>query len=204
METTQICNNCKESKQQKEFRVHKTTGIIKVCSECEIKQCRERRKTKQGVISAIYGSQISSTKKRNHSPIAYTNKILSEWLLNDWTFNMLYDNWVNCGYKRAMKPSVDRIDDSKGYSFDNIRLVTWKENDSKGHYNRKNAITTQGSLCKAVIQYDLNMNKISEYHSISEASRQTSSMASKISLCCKGERGKTNGFKWKYKSDIML
>jgi hypothetical protein len=46
-------------------------------------------------------------------------------------FYELYNNWIDSGYKKSDKPSVDRIDDYKGYSFDNIQLMTWKENNKK-------------------------------------------------------------------------
>jgi len=48
-------------------------------------------------------------------------------------FEELYNNWVKHGYDKWYKPSVDRLNDDKGYSFSNIQLVTWKENSDKQH-----------------------------------------------------------------------
>ncbi len=48
--------------------------------------------------------------------------------LSDSSFNKLYASWVASGYSRRLVPSPDRIDSIKGYSWDNIKWVTWSEN----------------------------------------------------------------------------
>lgn len=52
---------------------------------------------------------------------------------------------------------------------------------------------------KAVIQYDLNGNYISEYSSIAEASRSTGAKVAFIYYCCTGQRKSTCGYKWAFK-----
>lgn len=51
---------------------------------------------------------------------------------------------------------------------------------------------------RAVIQYDMNGNKIAEYESIREAGRQTNIHAGNISGCCLEYFNSAGGFKWKY------
>jgi group I intron endonuclease len=51
---------------------------------------------------------------------------------------------------------------------------------------------------KSVIQYDLNMNKIFEWISISEASKQLKIPNSNIVNVCKGNRKTAKNFIWKY------
>jgi hypothetical protein len=46
-------------------------------------------------------------------------------------FQDLFDAWVASGYAKKMVPSLDRIDPTKTYSLDNVRLVTWYENYCK-------------------------------------------------------------------------
>lgn len=53
------------------------------------------------------------------------------------------------------------------------------------------------TLCKPVLQFDLSGNFIREYFSASEAMRITA--IRKIPQCCRGERRKAGGYKWKYK-----
>lgn len=97
----------------------------------------EFRLTAKGLSSRIYEKQKHSSKKRGHAPPNYTLAAFRDWLYNHDSFVALYNNWFDSGFKTELIPSVDRLDDEKGYSFDNIRLVTWRENNikrNKGHY----------------------------------------------------------------------
>lgn len=44
------------------------------------------------------------------------------------TFSALYQAWVESGFKALLAPSVDRIDPYEGYVPENMRLVTFREN----------------------------------------------------------------------------
>ena len=70
--------------------------------------------------------------------------------LKDWVFvhgyQALFDAWAGSGFKRMCAPSVDRLDSSKSYTFDNIRLVPWQENiDKIGLDNFRNPRSTNKS-----------------------------------------------------------
>lgn len=54
------------------------------------------------------------------------------WAKQHPDFGRLYDAWVESGYARALAPTVDRIDSSKGYTLDNMRWLTHSENSSLG------------------------------------------------------------------------
>jgi len=193
-----ICTKCKINKNKSEFKRNSAYkgGYVRICKSCNLKDNNKWKLSKKGVITTIYNSQKESSKKRNHNPPMYILSELREWLFNDWIFNLLYDNWVNCGYLKDMKPSVDRLDDYKGYSLDNIQLMTWKENNRRSHVDRYKGINNKTS--KRVAQYNLNNSLISEYYSISEASRRTGCNNAHIGSCCKGKRNTTGGFKWAY------
>lgn len=45
---------------------------------------------------------------------------------------MLVKNYIDSGRRMALTPSVDRIDNSRGYDLDNIRIITYGENARKG------------------------------------------------------------------------
>ena len=159
------------------------------------------RKTKVGVINTMFAHQKYSSKKRNHLPPTYTKQELSDWLFNDWVFDLLYTNWCNLGYEKSIKPSIDRLDDSKGYSFDNIQLMTWEENRAKGHKDMRSGKITHGNNPqKAVLQYSKDNVFIKEYVSGCEAGRRTGVNFRNISECCLNKIKTSGGFIWKFKN----
>ena len=52
----------------------------------------------------------------------------------------------------------------------------------------------------SVVQFDKDGNKIAEYPSIAEASRQTNTHKSNITVCCQGKTHTAHGFIWRYRS----
>lgn len=56
---------------------------------------------------------------------------------------------------------------------------------------------------KAVIQFDLNGNKIHVYPSQMRAAKETNSMQDGISACCRGKQKTHNGYMWKF-ADIAV
>jgi len=154
-------------------------------------------KTKLGVITSIYGDQRGDSIKRNHPMPTYSKKILTEWLLNDWLFNLLYDNWKNCNFAKRLKPSIDRLNDDIGYEISNIHLITWGENEDKARFHHQTGILNYD--LKPVFQLSLDGHIINEFISLHEADRQTGIGFRMISRVCKGERKTTGGFIWKFK-----
>jgi hypothetical protein len=84
--------------------------------------------TPRGLLGRLYHSQCQTSAFRGHAPPAYTREELVARYINDPEYMRLYQAWVEGGKQKLMKPSLDRLDESRGYSFDNIRLVTWGEN----------------------------------------------------------------------------
>lgn len=161
------CSKCKEFKLLKEFSKNKNykDGLNYTCKNCINKQQNKNRKIKEGLITIIYFGQKGSAKQRQMILPIYTKTELQEWLFNQDLFHKLYDDWVKNGYKKGLKPSVDRINDYKSYTLDNIQLMTFKENRIKGDNDRKNGINNKKS--KTVLQFDLNGDFIKEYYSAS-------------------------------------
>ncbi len=163
---------------------------------------KQYKRTKKGIATRIYQTQLLHSRKRKHPVPAYTLIELREWLLKQPNFDTLFDAWEKSNYKTDLKPSVDRIKNYLPYAFNNIRLVTWKENNEKGHEDIKNGkyITSQ---MKAVLQYDLNGNLIKEHYSMINASRQTKAQRSSIWKVCNNKAKTAGGFIWKYKEDNL-
>ena len=151
-------------------------------------------------MTRIYANQKVRSKSRSHSLPSYSKKQLHAWVINQHNFNELYNNWIMSGYDKYKTPSVDRKDDYKSYTLDNIRLITWKENDVKGSKDRTNGINNK--LSKAVSQYGLNGNFIEEYYSMNKAGRETGVNQGGISNVCNNIEKTAGEFIWKYSVNI--
>ena len=189
-----VCKKCLIKKNVDEFYNYSKYTLCKVC---EIKKVIDYQRTKKGLITKIYATQRSSSKKRGDKLPDYTKKELQEWILSQPNFETLYNNWAESGYNKDLKPSCDRLDDYKPYTLDNIRLVTWEVNVKKGYEDRKNGINNKRS--KAVIGTHKITGEIVEFYSLNEAERQTGVFHNNISKNCLGKYKSTGGYVWKYK-----
>lgn len=80
----------------------------------------------------MYFGQIHCSRIRGHHLPKYTKQELKVWCFNQSIFHKLYTEWAKGRYYKMLKPSCDRLDNSKSYTFDNLRIVTFKENASAG------------------------------------------------------------------------
>lgn len=201
------CVMCKTYIQLNQFRFM-GNRFYSYCFSCERKYNKEYRQSINGLIYKMYSSQTKRSKDRNNPPPEYTKNEFKDWILGQYHFELLYDNWVTSGHKKDLTPSCDRLNDNKPYTFDNIRLVTWEINNKKGNYDRKHGVNNKVS--KKVVGIHIKTNKIIEFHSIREAERQTGIQSSHISKCCLNKKYRSaNGkyyprksagnYKWKYK-----
>lgn len=186
-----VCRKCLTAKEDTNFRINR-----KDCKPCEVKITIELERTKNGLASKLYREQRYRSKQRGHKDPEYTKEEFKNWLFTQENFNELYLKWVLSGYVKGLKPSVDRLDDYKGYSFDNIQLVTWYENNQKGYRDRIEGINNKKS--NAVVQRDLKGNIIKRYYSIAQAARDTNINFRNIHKVAKLQRKTAGGFVWEY------
>ena len=133
---------------------------------------------KKLLTSRMYNNQVKSSIRRGHNQPSYSMLELREWVFSRSNFLTLYDTWEESGYKKEYAPSADRLDDKKGYSFNNIRLVAWKDNVKK-----QNALVRQGLSNITmkhipVNQLSLDGDFIATFVSSSDAARKTYSCQS--------------------------
>lgn len=77
---------------------------------------------------------LKSAHKRRGFKLNFTKSDFIEWLYkNRERFNYLFSAWEKNNWDVNYTPSVNRLDDTKGYSLDNLELLTWRRNNELGH-----------------------------------------------------------------------
>lgn len=198
---SKTCFKCGIDKPLSEFYAHSEMkdGFLNKCKSCTRKDVKENGNkydfTEKGVIRVIYKTQKRNSIKRKMSAPNYSKKEFSKWLYSNG-FKNLYDEWVLSNHDKFKKPSCDRIDDYKPYSFCNIKLVTWEDNIRHFADDTINGTGKCGKKCKKVLQFDSNMLLIAEYVSYSSAKRINNFCMERSIKSGKKDR---NGYFWKYK-----
>ncbi len=163
------------------------------------------RRTKKGVIAALYYDQRGSSVSRGHPYPAYSKKDFYDWIMSQPDFHHIYHLWRISNFDSMLKPSVDRLDDFEPYTFSNIRVVTWFENRRKQWDDIRNGTGTSGKAhCKSVIQYTTEGILVREYHSAAYASRESSVSQFHISSVCRGARRSAGGYIWRFKYENKI
>ena len=141
-----------------------------------------------------------------------TNYILSQSSQQDYKFVTLLIN----GQQKRMrvhrmvamtfienpdnKPYVNHIN---GIRYDNnVENLEWVTQSENIQHAVKTGLMQNGRK-KAVIQYNLNGDRMATFESASEAARQTGGSQSKITMCCKRQRETANDYQWRYYDDIQ-
>jgi hypothetical protein len=156
---------------------------------------KKYKRTKNGLLGIIYNRQQFNSKKRGQSKPNYTLVGFRVWALNIPEFHILFKQWEDSGYLTDLVPSFDRVNPSLSYTFDNLQVVTWKENNEKGKQEKR----TVGKLGMKIICTEIQTGKETIYLSQREASRKTGVNVSSISQCLNGKQKKTRKYLWNYK-----
>lgn len=192
------CSNCFEIKIESDFYKSGKGTLRSNCKKCSDTKEINYRRTIKGLILGIYRSQVGSSKKRGHKPPSYSKEYLLKWVQLQPNFEKLYNNWVESGYKKDLKPSVNRLKDNIPYTHDNIELVTWKENKEDQYNKSKNGEI--GNELKPIIKYSTEGIQIKEFTSINEAVRETGLAQGNLWKVLNGIGKTLGGYIWKYKN----
>jgi hypothetical protein len=90
-----------------------------------------KKDTLNSFYTKAYSSIRSRSKKRGEKYPPITKTQLIDWLLIN-NIKLMWTRYVESGYNKDLRPSIDRPDDYLGYSFSNMQLITWRENLLKG------------------------------------------------------------------------
>lgn len=194
------CNRCELLKPLEDFSVHQSNkgGYATICKACVVQRNKEYWRTPPGRISQIYAVECVTSRQRGHTPPEYTQKELYNWAVKNGLF-LLADKWRESGYEKNLSPSVDRVDSTQGYSFPNIRLVTWEQNNDQAYEDRKLCIRITKQNRK-VEQLTLEGVHVAFYDSIAAAGRATGVQRTNINAMCKGkpQYKSVGGFLWRH------
>lgn len=159
-------------------------------------------KSLKGLCKKIYFHQIRNCDARNHPRPTYTSKELEAWINSDSTRLQVYTAWVASAYDPELIPSVDRLDNNKSYSFDNIELVTWKENKDRARQDIKTKVLPNSGLLndghRDVDYFSENGSYLGTFISLSEAARILNLDHRKISRACSTKHMWYANYFWAY------
>ncbi|RDY58016.1 hypothetical protein [Flagellimonas nanhaiensis] len=205
------CNSCKLKLPETSFYVDNSAkdNLNGTCKKCLYKRRKGRStiysqkvvKTKKGLLKRIFYTQKRKSKLRGHpSPKYNINEFIQNSLL-DRDFNLLFENWKKSNFIKSLKPSCDRLEDHKGYSFENTQWVTWEYNDWKNKNSERHKMAIRAiskSRTKVVLQFDTKMNLIKTWKNGTLDIKNYYKSINNIRAVCRGERNLAYGFIWKY------
>ena len=148
------------------------------------------RKTPKGVLTNMNNHKKEKNKKNGFGEIGYTLKWLQDTYLNNPTFLKLFKEWEKSNYLKALKPSIDRINNKKGYTKDNIHILTWGENRFKQTMERRSR--------KGIVYQVLNNKVIKIWKSQREICKTLNISQSYLSNVLTGRKKTAYGYKWIY------
>lgn len=150
------CFKCKKSKELYLFYVHSkmSDGHLGKCKECVKESVREnysknrlyyqkydidrQRSSFRRIFRHRYSGMLARIEGRATRTYAVENRDIAtreDFLMwcnkNIISFKKIYYIWKKSGWENKLSPSIDRIDNNKGYTLDNIQWLSKKDNVSK-------------------------------------------------------------------------
>lgn len=175
------------------------TGNTKSCGCLKINSAQERAyidgRSKERLNKVWRGMMTRCYNERSTSYANYGGRgieICEAWhdyaKFRSWALENGYDPEAEFG-----DCTIDRIDVNGGYSPENCRFISMKE-----QANNRRPLKRPKQMIP-VIQIDpKNGATVGRYGSVTEASEETGVDASTIVKCCKGKSAYAGGYRWKY------
>jgi hypothetical protein len=147
-----VCNKCKQLLPVLSFSINKSAndGLQSKCRECD-KQYQTKRRLKNKEYLLEYGRTYTANKRKDFNyrlqmllnaskqrALKYNREhtitledIKSKYPVDGKCPIFGIDLQFNSTGFRDNSPSIDRIDSLKGYTLDNIQIISWKANSIK-------------------------------------------------------------------------
>lgn len=93
---------------------------------------KKYRQSFNGKISRMYSSMKLRTKKKGYKEIINREAFI-KFASDNMQYRTLYNIWVSENYQMKYCPTIDRIDNSKGYIEGNLQFLNQRENTIKGY-----------------------------------------------------------------------
>jgi hypothetical protein len=154
-----------------------------LCKKCYKHFHHLKNKTNlEYMIRQRYHDMTTRSKKRGWKICTFED--FKDFALQSEEFKKLREAWINSDFDRKLVPSVDRIDNDRGYTIDNIQFLNLSENVKKGHI--------EAPKCKKVLL--VKGNEVLYFDSQIEASRYLG--VSKETVCrALKNNGRVQGWK---------
>lgn len=163
------CKDCLKTLPLSAFRPKTSNkdGLETRCKEC--RNIRYNKADPHRVFRKIYERQVHHSVGRGHPPPAYSLDQLVAWADQQPQLWQLWQNYVASGYQTKLKPSCDRIDNTKPYVLSNLEIITWEENRSRAALDKRSGALNAQQRPVAAFNPDGSLHK--EYISIMDAVR---------------------------------
>lgn len=146
----------------------------------------------------IYSYQKKRSKSRGYNPPEYSRLELMEWMVSQPRYRKLMEDWLSSGKKTKLKPCCSRINYSIGFRFDNMQLVTYKENLRK-HQPKLRKPRPELMGHENIIGVHKKTGEVIEFRSFADAENHFNMAGSGIRRVLNGEGETAFGYVWSYK-----
>lgn len=146
----------------------------------------------KGMLTNLYHKMSTRNKASNFGELPFTLEEFQKWGLSDFKFNQLFNAWVESDYDHNLKPTVDRTNPRKGYSFSNMSWMFWEDNKKKGYLEVANKKHKPIAMFKDGVL-------VGKFKSIKDAQFFLGMKSNgNISECLSGRRNVVKGYNFKY------
>ena len=143
------------------------------------------------VASGLYNSMIKRSKRRGHN-LLFSNREFQLWAKEQEDFISNCDIWYASKQEpySPLKPSCNRLEDDKPYSFDNMEMITWGEHLKYTSESRLSGTGKNHGHIPVMVMKD--GKDVYEAESIADAIRwirpeaNVNSVGLKVTRICKG------------------
>ncbi len=122
-----------------------------------------------GVIQKLFTTLKSNGSGKNLPPLTFTRLELINWVFGQEKYLPMYLSWEASDFDKWLRPSLDRLDTSLGYSFNNLELVTWRENHTREALRHCKPVTLT-NLRGEIVEKFLSKKEAAEVWDISHSS----------------------------------